>query len=81
MVNYNLDITVDLWEEKVTSMYKTHRIKKLNFMLCICQMTELARSQISGAVVAPPIASNSSLLDKQDELESLPSKHQQDPDR
>lgn len=50
-------------------------------MLCIYQMTELARSQISGAVVAPPIATNSSLLDKKDELESLPSKHQQDTDR
>ncbi len=41
-------------------------------------MTELARSQIAGAVVVPPVATDSSTLDKRDEQQSSYSKQQQD---
>lgn len=40
-------------------------------------MTELARSQITGAVGAPTTATDSSLLDKCEKHESLHAKHQQ----
>lgn len=39
-------------------------------------MTELARSQIAGALVAPPAADRSSMLDEQEEQESSYSKGQ-----
>ncbi|XP_035510051.1 centrosome-associated protein 350 isoform X1 [Morone saxatilis] len=35
----------------------------------IKEMTELARSQIAGALVVPPVATNSSMLDKREEQE------------
>lgn len=45
------------------------------YLVCF-QMTELARSQITGAAGATTAATHSSLLDKQDRHESSHSKHQ-----
>ncbi|XP_040896862.1 centrosome-associated protein 350 isoform X2 [Toxotes jaculatrix] len=44
----------------------------------IKEMTELARSQIAGALVVPPVATDSSMLDQQEKQESTYTKHQQD---
>lgn len=41
-------------------------------------MTELARSQIAGALVVPHVATDSSMLDERDEQQSSYSKQQQD---
>ncbi|KAM9358354.1 centrosome-associated protein 350 [Symphorus nematophorus] len=44
----------------------------------IKEMTELARSQIAGALVVPPVAADSSILDEREEQQSSYSKQQQD---
>ncbi|XP_044054399.1 centrosome-associated protein 350 isoform X2 [Siniperca chuatsi] len=44
----------------------------------IKEMTELARSQIAGALVVPPVATDSSMLDEQKEQQSSYSNQQQD---
>lgn len=41
-------------------------------------MTELARSQIAGALVVPPVATDSSMLDQREEQESSYTKQQKD---
>ncbi|XP_039984089.1 centrosome-associated protein 350 isoform X2 [Xiphias gladius] len=44
----------------------------------IKEMTELARSQIAGALVVPPVATDSSMLDQREEQESSYTKQQKD---
>lgn len=44
----------------------------------VFQMTELARSQIVGAFIAPPVATDSAMLDQQEEQESAFIKQRED---
>lgn len=57
-------------------MFRTDH-KYIHSVLLYFQMTELARSQITGAMGAPTTATDSSLLDKRDKHESSHAKHQQ----
>lgn len=43
----------------------------------IRQMTDLARSQIAGALVVPPVATDSSMVDQREEQENSSTKQQQ----
>lgn len=67
---------MNAWEQSVILMYRTDH-KCIHSVLVYFQMTELARSQITGALGAPTTATDSSLLDQHDKHESSHAKHQQ----
>ena len=63
-LSYSKEITINM---NICSLY-----------IPVCQMTELARSQIAGALVVAPVAADSSMLDRREEQESSYTKQQQD---
>lgn len=67
--------TLNAWEIYLILMYRTDH-KYIYSVLVYFQMTELARSQITGAVGAPTTTTSSSLLEKHDKPESPHAKQQ-----
>lgn len=67
--------TLNALEKYVILMYRTDH-KYIHSVLVYFQMTELARSQITGAVSAPTTTTNLSLLEMHDKHERSHAKQQ-----